>query len=88
MKTLRVVEVRDSQLRGWAKALPLDEAIPLNPEAYNDRWSAWTMAMNWLARNGIRLVGVLGSIGPLDEDRKALLVIESDQMPPKPPFAT
>lgn len=87
MKQLRVVEVRDSQLCAWADGLDLEEKITLGLEKYWQRWGAWTMAMNWLARHKIRIAGVLGWIGPLEEDRRVLLVIESDETPPVPPFA-
>lgn len=78
MKIQRVLEIHDSQLRAWVDELSEGElqVLELDPMS---RWSAWDVYLNWLLSHGWRMVGVLGWIGPVDEDRKVLIVVEADE---------
>lgn len=84
MRVQRVIEVRDGLIRQWADDLPDGQSFGNDDKS---QWSAWDVAFNWLLARGVRVVGVLGWAGPIDEDRRVLLVIESDETPKIPPFA-
>jgi hypothetical protein len=76
MKMQRVIEIWDSKIRSWADELSEGELSVLEIDPAS-RWSAWDMYLNWLLSIGWHMVGVLG-VGPLDEDRKVLIVVEGE----------
>lgn len=77
MNVLRVVEVHDSRLKRWAAELSEAEVRMLCPDR-DSRWAAWDIYLNWLKLMGWTMKGVLGWFGPLDDDRKVLIVIEGE----------
>jgi hypothetical protein len=81
MTSQQVLEVHDSALRKWADDLTEGERKVLAPNPMS-RWAAWDIYLNWLRTFGWKMVGVLGYVGPIDKDRKVLIVVEGDGDPP------